>query len=512
MILIELKDRQCLSLFIMKKGSVEMKQGAGNLKSLVVYVLISVMLLSILAFPNIVYGDDRMDVDSLGYIALYAANGKYVCAEDGGGSKVVVNRDKADIWETFEVIKIDRNTIALKTSNGRYLYLEDEKKGSINAKADKIYDEAKFVIYNLGNNKVALKANNGRYVALEEGDQLAATHKKVNNESTFKILKMEDTDTNGDKCILSAVVKDKSVYFTWTKPRDTKNIIGYNLYRGTASGKESKTPITDFPIEGRSYTDKNVEADTTYYYILRPVYKDKTLGAASNEVKVVISPQITLSAKAGEDGIELTWNKPRNSSNIIGYNLYRGRASGKVSETPITDFPIEKTSYIDKNIENNTTYYYILRAVYRDKTLGSPSNEVAVKSNLYKKVIVLEVGSKYMYVDGQRKEIDPGKNTAVIIKNGRTFLPIKAVIEAMGGEVEWEPRNQKVTIYHRKDKIELWIGSKTAKVNGTMKETDVAPYVSENNRTMLPLRFIVENLNCEVDWDGITKKVTIKAK
>ena len=45
-----------------------------------------------------------------------------------------------------------------------------------------------------------------------------------------------------------------------------------------------------------------------------------------------------------------------------------------------------------------------------------------------------------------------------------------------------------------------------------MVETDVAPYISDSERTMLPLRFIAENLDCEVNWDGLTKQVTITIK
>lgn len=82
----------------------------------------------------------------------------------------------------------------------------------------------------------------------------------------------------------------------------------------------------------------------------------------------------------------------------------------------------------------------------------------------------------------------------------------------MGGKIEWNDYDKRVSISSNGNKINLWIGDKTVTVNGKEKETDVAPYISETYREMLPLRFIVENLDCDVDWDGITKKVTIKTK
>lgn len=312
-----------------------------------------------------------------------------------------------------------------------------------------------------------------------------------------------------DKSILTAKSDEKGVTLTWTGPAYARNIIGYNLYRGTASGKQSSTPITDFPIEGTSYTDYNIDNDITYYYMLRAVYKDKSLGAASNEVSITLKPKIILKAETAENGIYLKWNKPNDSKNIVGYYLYRGTASGKQSSIPITDFPVEGTSHNDVNIKPDTTYFYILRPVYKDKTLGASSNEASAKSGSKTITIVLEVGSKYMYVNGQRMEIDSGKDTKVVIKNGRTFLPIRAVIEAMGGRVEWRQSDSRVSIYLKKNTINLWINNKIAKVNGVNKESDVAPYLSDSERTMLPLRFIAENLDCEVEWDGPTKTVKI---
>ena len=53
--------------------------------------------------------------------------------------------------------------------------------------------------------------------------------------------------------------------------------------------------------------------------------------------------------------------------------------------------------------------------------------------------------------------------------------------------------------------IELWIGKDSARVNGAEKPMDISPQII-NERTMLPLRFISENLGCQVNWDEDTKK------
>ena len=124
-------------------------------------------------------------------------------------------------------------------------------------------------------------------------------------------------------------------------------------------------------------------------------------------------------------------------------------------------------------------------------------------------VIILQIGNKNFTVDGVQKELD----SPPIIKNGRTLLPIRAVIESLGGTIGWDGTEKKVTITLNSTNIELWIGKSIAKVNGADKPIDsqnpnVVPEII-NGRTMLPVRFVTENLGAKVDWDGDTKTVTI---
>jgi hypothetical protein len=165
------------------------------------------------------------------------------------------------------------------------------------------------------------------------------------------------------------------------------------------------------------------------------------------------------------------------------------------------------------NVKNGKTYYYILKPVYTGNVLGLASNEVSATPFAPPpppiKTIVLQIGNPYMVVNGVRQEIDPGRGTAPILLYGRTVLPIRAVVEVMGGTIDWDPKTSKVTIKARGVVIEMWLDSNNMKVNGIQKEIDVAP-ASINGRTMVPVRFVAENLNCTLDWDSVNQKVTIK--
>ncbi len=130
-------------------------------------------------------------------------------------------------------------------------------------------------------------------------------------------------------------------------------------------------------------------------------------------------------------------------------------------------------------------------------------------------VITLQPDNPYMTVNGIQQEIDPGRGTKPVIipKWGRTVVPIRAIVEALGGTIEWDGTERKVTINFNGTVIELWIDKPQARVNGEMKwidpsNHDVKPIII-NSRTMLPLRFVAENLGCTVNWDAATRTITI---
>ncbi|MBP8708144.1 MAG: PQQ-binding-like beta-propeller repeat protein [Caldisericia bacterium] len=125
-------------------------------------------------------------------------------------------------------------------------------------------------------------------------------------------------------------------------------------------------------------------------------------------------------------------------------------------------------------------------------------------------VIILKVGSKKFTVSGEVRTLD----YPPIIKNDRTLVPIRAIVEAFGGKVDWEPAIARVNISLDTHFLYLQIGNPFAGVDGDLVQIDplnssVVPEII-NGRTMLPLRFVAESLGCTVDWDGTTKTITIR--
>lgn len=121
--------------------------------------------------------------------------------------------------------------------------------------------------------------------------------------------------------------------------------------------------------------------------------------------------------------------------------------------------------------------------------------------------IILKIGNPTMAVNGEDMPIDE-QGTVPVIVNDRTLLPVRAIVEKMGGTVEWNGETQTVTLNYSEDEIRLVIDSTTAYLNGEAQTLDVAPTVI-NDRTMLPIRFIAESFKFNADWNGEEQKVTV---
>lgn len=122
--------------------------------------------------------------------------------------------------------------------------------------------------------------------------------------------------------------------------------------------------------------------------------------------------------------------------------------------------------------------------------------------------VIMQVGNPVMTVSGAEKEIDPGRGSVPIIEDGRTLVPVRAVTESMGAVVSWNPSDSTVTINAKEKNMVFTIGSYDVYVNGKKTSMDSAPKII-NGRTMMPIRFISEQLSYTVSWDADNKIIVI---
>lgn len=110
----------------------------------------------------------------------------------------------------------------------------------------------------------------------------------------------------------------------------------------------------------------------------------------------------------------------------------------------------------------------------------------------------LYVGSNKAYVNDVEKQIDEDNPALeVFVENDRSYVPVRFISESYQGTVEWVQETQTVNITFADRIISLTIGKPEIIINGETKELDVAPII-RNERTFLPLRACTEAIGKEV--------------
>jgi len=97
------------------------------------------------------------------------------------------------------------------------------------------------------------------------------------------------------------------------------------------------------------------------------------------------------------------------------------------------------------------------------------------------------------------------------IESGRTLVPMRAFFEALGARVEWDAVNSIAIGTRDNTVVRIPIGSTAPTVNGLIKRIDVPARIA-NGRTYIPLRFVGEALGDDVVWEGLSRSIYITRK
>lgn len=95
-----------------------------------------------------------------------------------------------------------------------------------------------------------------------------------------------------------------------------------------------------------------------------------------------------------------------------------------------------------------------------------------------------------------------------IIIDGTTLVPVREVFEALGATVDYKEATKEVFIGYNKSLITMQINNYTYYVDGVAKTFPVPPKII-NEKTMIPLRAVSEGMGLNVDWDNATRTISI---
>ena len=111
-------------------------------------------------------------------------------------------------------------------------------------------------------------------------------------------------------------------------------------------------------------------------------------------------------------------------------------------------------------------------------------------------------------VNGERVYFPNGRAQMV---GGRVLVPLRGVMEQIGAYVNWDPGTRMVTARRGTTDIEMRIGERFARVNGSTVNLDVPAMIIQGS-TMVPLRFMSEALGADVNWQAHTNTVRINTQ
>lgn len=112
-----------------------------------------------------------------------------------------------------------------------------------------------------------------------------------------------------------------------------------------------------------------------------------------------------------------------------------------------------------------------------------------------------------VFYDGEKIKFDQ----IPVIENGRTLVPLRAIFEKLGADVNWDEETQTVTAAKDGTMVSLTIDNTEASKNGETITLDTPAKVI-GGRTLVPVRFIADCFGVGVDWDGVMQKVILTSK
>lgn len=272
-------------------------------------------------------------------------------------------------------------------------------------------------------------------------------------------------------------------YVTMKYPQ-VKMINYFDVYRPNAAERFN---ISDYDYAKSIYNEaKNNGNYLTYYgdtadFVFQPANNAGTLVAKDNKVTLYtlayIANQPELSVNYHIDG------KWYHSSNQIPYTcnmniskLADGKHTLKISTL---------------NLQKEYIFYKQGGCI----KFGSQPDAATVKKAQEK--VSVKINGKLISFDQ-----DP------VIHEGRTLVPLRAIFEELGAEVDWDGDTQTVTAYKDGITVSMRIGTTNMAVDDKVLVLDVAAMLI-NGRTLVPARAVSEAFKCKVDWDAQTRTVII---
>lgn len=314
---------------------------------------------------------------------------------------------------------------------------------------------------------------------------------------------------------LGDIKVDDEVAVTTTSPLETKDIKEAVAVEKVVGGADEETDVVvaDVASAYQNHTGK-----------VAAVANDSiTITIDENDYSFRVSEKTPMYTRSGEevkevkagDSVTVVSTSPLMTKDIKSAAAVIVENGDEESSFFVGEFALENDALISAdgelilNVENAKDYSgKTLLAFYNFATLSLPAQTNPTK------VVVLEekvsvsfkVGDSVLNINGVNTEVEK----PYVVGTGVTLVPIRVISEAFGAEVIWDGETKTVTVIDGTTTVVIQIDNKTATVNGEEKTLEGAPELTEAGFTMIPLRFISENLGATVSYDDATAAISVE--
>ncbi|MBS4008879.1 MAG: copper amine oxidase N-terminal domain-containing protein [Clostridium sp.] len=142
--------------------------------------------------------------------------------------------------------------------------------------------------------------------------------------------------------------------------------------------------------------------------------------------------------------------------------------------------------------------------------IGYTTLEYDIDVNLERRVVRLQLGQKNARVNGEATRLE----VAPFIEGGRTLVPLRFLGEQLGAVLKWDDEDKKVTFTSGAITIKLRLGDDDARIyiKGAAPRIVAleTPAKVVEGRTVVPLRFVSENLDAAVRWNPSDRSIIVR--
>ncbi len=150
----------------------------------------------------------------------------------------------------------------------------------------------------------------------------------------------------------------------------------------------------------------------------------------------------------------------------------------------------------------------VIELLWQDSEIFYDSDNYSATVIAYDQCIGFIVDKKRMFVNGLLEKIDAAPY--IQPSSNFVMLPLTAVEKALdGASVDWESGTKTATIIRDNDKISFIAGKNIMIKNGNEESINAAAEIKDNH-IFVPLRALAESLGFEVEWDETEKTVVLK--